>query len=240
MNRNTLTTIRTTSTAAEQPTAEQQAYDLVKARIMNLEFKPGQYITDNEIANELNISRTPIRDAFRRLEYEGLLTSQPRRGWQVCPLSLDDIHDIFNIKEVLEGMVARQAAEFKDEKLRHILRDVAERMNRAAEVGDQEVWEEAHWQWHETIFAMSYAPRGRVFRVISNLNDQWRRLRKALLGIEGRMKRDTLEHIAVTESILAGDGDEAERRMRSHLNNVRRDLVNLLVNLVFPFVSDGV
>jgi DNA-binding GntR family transcriptional regulator len=54
------------------------------------------------------------------------------------------------------------------------------------------------------------------------------------------MKRDTLEHITVTESILAGDGDEAERRMRSHLNNVRRDLVNLLVNLVFPFVSDGV
>lgn len=223
-----------------QPTAEQQAYNLVKERILSLAFKPGQYITDNEIANELNISRTPVREALRRLGHEGLLVSQPRRGWQVCALSLEDIHEIFDIKEVLESMVVRKAARCKDEKLRHALREAVEGMYQANEANDQEAWLGAHSQWHQTVFAMIASPKGRVAQIIQNLNDQWWRLYFLTVAVEGRMDRKTREHSAVAESILAGNSEEAGRLMYEHLQKTRADLVHLLTNLVLPFVSDGV
>ena len=221
-------------------TAEQQAYDLVKDRILTLAFKPGQYITDNEIAGELNISRTPIREALRRLEHEGLLINRPRRGWQVSPLSLADIHEIFDIKEVLEGMIVRQAAVCQDETLRGDLKEAVAGMQRASTVGDQETWMAVHTQWHQTIFAMMTAPKGRAAQIVQNLNDQWWRLYFLTVAVEGRLERKTREHVVVAESILAGEAEEAERLMRHHLQKTRADLVHLLTNLVLPFVSTGV
>jgi DNA-binding GntR family transcriptional regulator len=221
-------------------TAEQQAYLLVKTRIMEMHYKPGQSIMDSELADELAISRTPIANALRRLEYEGLLTNQPRRGWQVTPLSLDDIHEIFNIKEALETMIARQAAACTDEPLRDALRAAVAGMQRCSAAGDKEAWDVVHMRWHQTVLAMSEYPAGRVPRILNNLNDQWRRVRRGLLAIEGRMARETVEHSLIAESILAHDIDEAERRTLRHLQHVRQELVLLLTNVVLPFAAHGV
>jgi DNA-binding GntR family transcriptional regulator len=223
-----------------RPSAEQQAYDLVKERILSLTLKPGQYITDNEIASELNISRTPIREALRRLEHEGLLTNQPRRGWQVCILSLADIHEIFDIKEALEVMLARHAATCQDETLRNDLRKAMAGLQQASETGDQQAWMEAHTQWHQTVFAMIASPRNRAAQIIQMLNDQWWRLYFLTIAVEGRLERKTREHAFVAEAILAGDSERAEQLMRHHLKNTRQDLVHLLANVVLPFVSEGV
>jgi DNA-binding GntR family transcriptional regulator len=78
-------------------TLQDQAYEFVKGRIMNLDLKPGEYITDSQVVKEMEVSRTPVRDALRRLEQEGLLIDQGRRGWKVYALSLQDIHDIFDL-----------------------------------------------------------------------------------------------------------------------------------------------
>ena len=79
----------------------------------------------------------------------------------------------------------------------------------------------------------------RASRIINDLNDQWYRVRIGLIAIEGRMQRSLYEHEAFVESILAGDGDSAEREMRRHLNNLREQLVRVLVNLVLPFAQNG-
>lgn len=221
-------------------TAEQQAYLLVKARVMEMYYKPGQYIIDSDLADELAFSRTPITNALRRLEYEGLLTNQPRRGWQVTPLSLDDIHEIFNIKEALETMIVRQAANCRDESLRATLRECVAGMQRHAAEGDKEAWDIVHLRWHQTILAMSEYPDGRVPRILNNLNEQWRRVRRGLLAIEGRMARETIEHTLIAESILGQDFDEAEQRTLRHLQHVRQELVSLLANVVLPFAPHGV
>ena len=219
-------------------TYQQQAYDFVKAQIMNLDLKPGQYVTDSQVASQLNISRTPVREALRRLEQEGMLINEPRRGWKVYTLSLGDIHEIFDIKEILEGMIARRAAACSDKQLRGALRDALERMQRAAAANDPDAWREADFELHDIIFAM--CANERASRIIQSLNDQWHRLRIGFLALEGRMGRSTCEHEAIVESILAGEGEEAERLIRHHLNNVRQELVGLLVKLVLPFVKEGV
>ncbi len=220
-------------------TAEQQVYDLVKARIMGLELKPGEYLNDREVAKELGVSRTPIRNAFRRLEYEGLLNSQSRRGWQVSPLLLDDIREIFDIKEALQGMLARQAAGSEDETLRAEMVAILVSIEQAHESQDWPAWGRAHARFHELIALMSEHPDGRTNAILSNLNDQWRRVRRRLYAIPGYRARETNEHLTIGRAILDGDGETAEALTRAHLKRVRGELLQVLGNLVLPFAASG-
>lgn len=219
-------------------TYQQQAYGFIKSQIMNLRFKPGEYITDSQIAGLLKISRTPVREAFYRLEKEGLLINESRRGWKIYTLSLDNINDIFDIKEVVEGMVARKAAACQDESLKASLGNTLGKMASAAEANDVEAWLEADFQLHDILFQM--AGNESANRIITNLNDQWHRVRLGFVALQGRMQRSADEHSSIIKSILDGDGEEAERRMRTHLNQVRQELVHLLVSVVLPFVDKGV
>jgi DNA-binding GntR family transcriptional regulator len=229
---------RTQPEAQSTATLREQAYDFVKAQIMNLDLKPGQYVTDSQVANELKISRTPVREALRRLEQEGLLVNQARRGWKVYALSLEDIHEIFDIKQALEGMIARRAANCEDSELRAALKATMERMRRAGDADDPVAWHEADAQLHQVIFAMG--ANERATGIIQNLNDQWHRVRIGFIALQGRIERSNPEHEAIIGSIISGDGGEAERLMHIHLNNVRDELVRLLTNLVLPFVEEGV
>jgi DNA-binding GntR family transcriptional regulator len=219
-------------------TFQKQAYDFIKSQIMNLGFKPGEYITDSQIAGLLKISRTPVREAFYRLEKEGLLINEARRGWKIYTLSLDNINDIFDIKEVLEGMVARKAAACQDESLRSSLRDTFEKMALAAEANDVDAWLDADFHLHDILFQM--AGNEIANRIITNLNDQWHRVRLGFVALQGRMQRSVDEHQSIIKSILDNDGEEAERLMQAHLNQVRQELVHLLVSVVLPFADKGV
>lgn len=219
-------------------TYQQQAYTHVKDLILRLKIKPGAYVTDTHIAKELKISRTPVREAFRRLEREGLLVYEARRGWKVYALSMHDIHEIFNIKVALEGMVARQAAACQDETLRAHLRDAITRMRRAADNNNIEEWFAIDPELHGLIFEM--AGNQRACRIIENLNDQYHRVRVGFAARTGRMARSIVEHEAIVAAILAQDGELAESLMRDHQNELRNELVHLLEAIVLPFVSDGV
>jgi DNA-binding GntR family transcriptional regulator len=216
----------------------QFAYSYIKERILNRVFTPGQQLTDTHLAEELGISRTPVRDALRQLTYEGLLVNQARRGWQVYSLSLEDIHEIFDLKVVLEGMIAGHAARCQDEEKRALLKDTMEKMKRAANANDFDTWREADHELHQIIFSMT--PNERAWRIVENLNEQWYRLRIGYIALEGRIQRSCLEHEPIVLSILAGKEEEAERCMRVHIENIQKELVHMLVNMVFPFTKGGV
>jgi DNA-binding GntR family transcriptional regulator len=111
-------------------------------------------------------------------------------------------------------------------------------MEAAAAANDAEAWLEADFRLHEILFQM--VGNERASRIVANLNDQWHRVRIGFMALQGRTKRSADEHRSIIESILAGDGEEAEGRMRAHLNQVRQELVHLLVTMVLPFVEEGV
>jgi GntR family transcriptional regulator, rspAB operon transcriptional repressor len=224
--------------AAPGTTYQQQAYGFVKARITEFALKPGEYIQDTQIASELKISRTPVREAFHRLENEGLLVYEARRGWKVYTLSLEDIREIFDVKIVVEGMVARRAAESRNEELQEALRNTVQRMQQADQADDIDSWLEADARFHDIVFTMAGNARAR--RITANLNDQWHRLRIGFVTMKGRIKQSVGEHEGIADAILTSDADQAEFRMRSHLTNVRDDLISLLTNLVLPFAANGV
>lgn len=226
-----------TQSARRGDTLELKAYDYIKKRIKQRTYAPGQKILDSKIAGELSISRTPVRDALRLLEHEGFLVGQAGKGWHVYALSLADIHEIFDVKVELEGMLARKAAECDDKKQRTALKKALDGMKAAEKAKDNKAWRKNDLELHRVMLAM--ADNKRAARIVNDLNDQWYRVRIGLVAMEGRVHRSNLEHKAFVENILSGDGAGAEKEMRSHLNNLRQEIVNVLTNLVLPFAQNG-
>jgi DNA-binding GntR family transcriptional regulator len=221
----------------ELSTYQQQAYEYVRNQIINLGFKPREYITDAQIAEKLAISRTPVREAFQRLEKEGLLVNEARRGWRVYMLELEDIYEIFELKIAIESMLARKAAECPDEHLRQELAEALEDMKKATDEKDPDVWIAADVHLHNILFMM--ANNERAERIIANLNDQWHRLRLGYVALQGRTKTSVVEHEQFVSSVLACNGEMAAQQMREHLTRVRDDLIQLVVKVVMPFSDRG-
>jgi len=219
---------------------QEQAYQYVRNKILSMEYMPGDYITDSRIASELNVSRTPVREAFQRLANEGLLVSEVRRGWRIYSMTLKDIEDIFDIKCQVEGLMARKAAMDKmdqNEEFRQVLQDIIRRMRIASNADDVDTWLELDASLHHLLYMM--AQNERAERIIKNLNDQWHRLRSGFIKMQGRLDIATNEHEKVVSAVINHDGDSAEQAMRDHLNDVRHGLLKVLVTMILPYARDG-
>jgi len=218
-------------------TYQQQAYNYVRDRILSMAFKPGDRITDSSIASELNISRTPVREALQRLEIEGLLSSEARRGWKVTSLTIKDIEDIFDLKCEIEGLIARKAAICKDDDHRKTLQELLGAMKEASSNSDIDSWIEIDSSIHHLFYVM--AQNERAERIINNLNDQWHRLRTGFIKLKGRLDPATDQHAKVILAILDGDPDAADAAMHEHLNDVRNGLLQVLVTMILPYARNG-
>jgi GntR family transcriptional regulator, rspAB operon transcriptional repressor len=224
-------------TMNNEDTHNKNAYSYILNKILSMEYKPGDYITDSDIAGELSISRTPVREAFQLLENEGLLQSEPRRGWRVYSLTIKDIENIFDLKCEIEGFMARKAALDQDEIHRKTLLDLIEQMKTASATNDVETWMRIDSALHHLFYVM--AQNDRAERIIYNLNNQWHRLRRGFISMQGCLDDATHEHEKVVFAVINGDADGADEAMHVHLNSVRNGLVKVLVTMILPYARNG-
>lgn len=199
------------------------AYDAIKAAILSLHLKPGEPLVEREVATRLGISKTPVRGALVRLEREGLVTMVPFKGAIVARIYKDDIREIFQLREALEGLAARLAAPMFSEA------DYAEgrKLLLAAEQAFQEEryaeCSQVGHGLHDLI--LRRADNIRLRSIVSNLDDQLQRFRLISAQIPGRLARSSQEHVEILEALHARDAASAERLMREHLQGVLADLV---------------
>ena len=218
-------------------TYQQQAYNYVRDKILSMAYKPGDRIADSSIASELNISRTPVREALQRLEIEGLLNSEARRGWKVTSLTIKDIEDIFDLKCEIEGLIARKAAICKDKDHRKTLKELIAAMKEASVNNDVDSWIEIDSSIHHLFYIM--AQNERAERIINNLNDQWHRLRTGFIKLQGRLDLATGQHEKVVLAIIDRDPDGADAAMHEHLRDVHKGLFQVLVTMILPYARNG-
>ncbi len=216
------------------------AYERIKDMILNMEFKPRDIVSENKMAQLLGISRTPVRDALKRLEQEGLIITSNRRK-RVYVLTVQEIEEIFDLKKVVEGSIARWAAERGSKEDRRRLEDIFKKMERIVESEPEEAskveewkhtWLEEDRRYHEQLFRMAGNLRAAQF--VRSLNTYWHRLRLGIVAIEGRIKVSQGEHRKITNAILKGDADVAEKAAASHLENLKRMLVNIMKVFNYP------
>jgi DNA-binding GntR family transcriptional regulator len=226
----------------ENRAAWEQAYETIQGLILGMEIKPGEAVTETALAQRLGLSRTPVREAFKRLEQEGLIVTTNHRK-RVCILTIREMEELFDLKICVEGAVARWAAERTDEDGRRRLRDALAQMKRVAAARPAEAAREPAWldrwlecdrRFHDVLFEMAGNPRAR--QVIRNCNLQWHRLRLGMLTLEGRVERSAAEHEDIARAILDARPARAQKAMETHLQNLKRELVKVMGLLHYPTV----
>ena len=205
-------------------TAVDRAADQIRTRIRDGAFVPGQRLVAAELSRELAVSLGPLREALTRLAGQGLVEVQPHRGAIVRTQSIDELVEIYEIRELIEGLAARLAARAvgTDERPVQPLQRIAEQGRRSAENFDLLAYLDANQAFHEAIYALSGTPR--LANIARTLSDQIDRLRHKQLGDHSVLLASATEHDAIVAAIAAGNEAAAEALMRGHVASMGRKI----------------
>ena len=189
---------------------------------------PGARITQEQIADQMKVSRQPVLQALRLLKKDGLLQDAPGRGLQVTPLSVDGIAKIYEVRGVLDGLAARLAAE----RGAQIDRRLIDEGRRASRGTDVQAMIDADLAFHTAIYAAS---GNELIHESAHLH--WVHLRRvmgAVLQVSAQRKNIWDEHEAIAKAIRAGDGALAASMAEKHSSNARANVVERLGQVLDP------
>ena len=183
-------------------------------------LKPGERLMEIQLAEELGVSRTPVREAIRKLELEGYVIMMPRRGTYVANLSIRDVNEVFEIRTSLDSLASGLAAE-------RITDDELERLQRLlviiggyVEANDMDKIVETDTEFHDLLYQASRNTR--LVGIIFNLREQLTRFRTTSMSFPGRLKATLEEHRRIVEAIAQGDVKEAQQAAEDHMRNQNR------------------
>lgn len=194
---------------------KEKAYDVLKERIINGVYSPGQMLNEREIIEELNISRTPFREAVNALGKESLVNIYPRRGMFVAEITVKDVADIYSIRKVLEPFAVRLAYGNIPQE---VLLDLKERMLDVNKTNyDQSIREDE--DLHGVI--LRYADNAYLSRMMENLYEHNKRVRVLSTRSEDVVEVTINQHLVILEAMLAGDVEKAAEEMERHIESSR-------------------
>ena len=188
-------------------------------------YLPGERIRETEVADWLSVSRTPVREAFRRLESEGLLVFESWRGAIVADLNRQQISELYAMREVLEGAAAKLAARHIDEAEIELLEILLERSNK--DDASAEELAELNRQFHEAIYASAH--NRYLSQTLEQLRNNLALLKGTTYSVPGRRETVAAEHRAILDAISARDPMAAETAARAHINAAQRARLRLLI-----------
>ncbi|ASJ70524.1 GntR family transcriptional regulator [Granulosicoccus antarcticus] len=199
----------------------------LRGLIFSGELPAGTDHLEIELAERLSMSRTPVREAARVLEAQGLLEVRPRKGVRILSLSANDMDEIYVVLTELESLAAGLAArgKYTKKELRPLLGTVAD-MEASLKRVDREAWAEADARFHDELVRL--AGNSRMAAIISNFNDQVRRARAFTLHIRPLPVKSNEEHRALYEAIARGDEKGARKMHWQHRENARKLLTSIL------------
>ena len=204
-----------------------RVFNRLREDIIAGKYKENEELRENTIAKELGVSRTPVREAIKQLELEGLVNVIPNRGAYVTGISEKDAHDIYEIRSYLEGLCARWACERQTDELVEKLTEVIELTDFYIKKGNTSQILELDDSFHELLYEASGSKR--LYQLLSDFHHYVKRIRQQSLSNIERAKASNEEHRAIVEAIRSRDEEEAERLAHEHIiqtisNHLKRGL----------------
>ena len=197
----------------------------LRERIFGGELEPGTFLDEVRLAEQMKISRTPLREALKVLTAEGLVRHEPRRGCFVNQVTEQDLDQIFPVIALLEGRCAFEAAQHASDADLQVLEDLHQKLARHAKARRINEYYETNFVIHEAIIALA---RNRwLAGVIGDLRKIVKLARLQQLHAPGRLDQSLAEHLAVFAALKARDAEGAEAAMRTHLQRQRGALREL-------------
>ncbi|WP_315074999.1 GntR family transcriptional regulator [uncultured Clostridium sp.] len=194
----------------------------LRKAIMNGSFQPGDRLVETAIAEGMGVSRTPVREAFRQLEIEGLAENVPRRGTIVKGISKTDILEIYEIREVLEGLVFRLACTNISESELLGLKEKISEMEQCIDNNDIKEYWRLHGEFHDVI--LYWSKNNRLIDQMKQIYEYLSKLRNFTLVMNKRRKVAMEEHKALIKAFEKKDEVLAEQIGREHTINAKRFL----------------
>jgi DNA-binding GntR family transcriptional regulator len=224
-------TLRSRSQAAQADATSlvDEAYQALKTAIRDNVFPPGHQAAEPEIARQLGMSRTPVHEAIIRLQEEGLVQVLPRRGILICPISADDIREIYDVLIAVEGMAAALLAGLPEDaaaSAAEALERETDAMEEALARGQLLDWAAADERFHQLL--TERCGNRRLARVAATVRDQSHRARLFTLHLRPLPTASAGEHRRITAAIRGGAVAEAETAARAHRIRARDALLPLL------------
>jgi DNA-binding GntR family transcriptional regulator len=201
--------------------------EILREAIVDGVLEPGTWLRENELAHQLNVSRTPIRDAFRTLASEGFLTTSANQGAVVATMTSDDIVELYTMREALEGLAARLAAR-RATRLTNV--ELARILAEMRTAGATRLWDDLaalNLTFHKVIRVA--AGNRYLDRSLTELDRAVRRFRYTTYELPGRVEESYDEHMRLAEAIGLGDAARAERLAREHMLRLAELRIRMLL-----------
>ncbi len=201
-------------------------YESVKRMIVKGELEPGTRLVESRIATQLSISRTPVREAFQRLEKEGLIRKNMVGAVFVADLTKEDVEETFGIRSVLESYAARLATKRHSKKDLALLEKKVEQYEEALREKRFDQLSRINTEFHELLYRLSKSPR--LVKMINELKDHISRFREVILKIEEVAKLSKEDHRKMLEYMAIRDEEAVERIVREHILRGQNLVISLL------------
>lgn len=195
------------------------AYRIIRDKILICELEPGSKIVEEKLAQEMGISRTPLRKALTKLEKEEFIVVVPRKGTYVKKLSPKEIKEIYELRRLLEGFAAEEAARFINGNQLKKMRQSCRKHSAAAKKGDLLSCLIYNMEFHRLLVEAS--KNGKLLKVLNGFHLQLQAMRlrdaKSSQGIMETQEEVINEHLAIIEALSKGDGKLARRLVEEHI-----------------------
>ena len=198
----------------------------LRRAILLEELKAGERLTEIRLADRLGVSRTPIREAMRKLELEGLVVMVPRRGAVVAKISEKNLRDVLEIRRVLDMLCARLACERMSEEAKEKLNTACQDFEEAVKSGDLRDVAQKDVALHNIIIEAT--GNLTLQKMLDNLAEQMYRYRVKYLKDDSQYQTLSREHRAICKSIMSGDQETAVRLAKEHIDNQETAIIRQL------------
>lgn len=197
-------------------------FEYLRAAILSGEFKPGERLMELQLGEQLGVSRTPIREAIRKLELEGLVTMIPRKGAYVADMSIKDVLDVLEVRKVLEGLASSLASQRRSEEDMAFLEKTLSEFETHLNSGNREGMMEKDKLFHEAIF--NATRNKKLIQIAQSLQEQVQRFRVVFFSESDGFKQLLSEHREILEAIREGDAEGARRQAEHHIRDMEETI----------------
>lgn len=198
-------------------------FNTLRQAILTGELKPGERLMEIHLANRLGVSRTPIREAIRKLELEGLVTMIPRRGAEVAQITEKSMKDVLEVRRTLDALSAELACERISPEEEEALKKACQNFEEAVKTKDAKIIAKADVALHDIIAAAT--GNQRLIQLINNLAEQMYRYRFEYIKDASQHERIIQEHRIIYESIVKKDKVAASEMAKTHIDNQEKAVI---------------
>lgn len=200
----------------------QRVFHRIREDILSGKYNKNEELKEKTIGEELGVSRTPVREALRQLELEGLVTIIPNKGAYVVGFSAEDIHDIYEIRSVLEGMCAKRAARKAAPEQLEALEEIMCLSDFQVQRGHYDQLVELDNKFHEQMYLASQSKV--LEHVLSDYHHYVERVRKVTLVVPKRSAESNEEHRQILEALKEKNAERAEQLANQHIMNTIKNI----------------